>query len=426
MDCTVCCEPFNKRTRCLIECLFCNYKSCASCVKTYLLDSFHNPHCMNCRKEWSSSFLIKLSSFMRNEYRAKRELLLVEREKSFIPSMLSIAERERKNNFINVYINLVQDELYKLYQNGYTEKTLGSFRTEKKELKRTIRALYEQRSKLCFSTEEKKTFIMKCTISSCKGFLSTRYKCGLCGHSICPDCHVPLEKDHTCNSDTIATIKELKKTTKPCPSCQCPIYKIEGCDQMWCIQCHTAFSWRTGQVESGIIHNPHYLEYIKEKGHVPRNPNDIVCGGLPDYQILYQMIMSKQYGIDEISYIRNMYQSFVHLREYVIYQLPNNQEQVDNRSLLLQYILEQITEEQFKATLYVREQKRNRGLEERQILDAYLTIGEEAFRKLIVNALDIYEFINELEEIKVYSRIELDKMNINYQHKGYIHSNIII
>ena len=55
-----------------------------------------------------------------------------------------------------------------------------------------------------------------------------------------------------------------------------------------------------------------------------------------------------------------------------------------------------------------------------------LTIGEEAFRKLIVNAIDIYEFIHEIEEIKVYSRIELDKMNINYQHKGYIHSNIII
>ena len=40
--------------------------------------------------------------------------------------------------------------------------------------------------------------------------------------------------------------------------------------------------------------------------------------------------------------------------------------------------------------------------------------------------MDIYEFINELEQIKVYSKLELDKMNINYQHKGYIHSNIII
>ena len=418
-DCSVCCEPSNKTKRRLISCFFCSYSSCASCIKNYLLDSFHLPHCMNCRKEWSATFLAThLSGFMKSEYRKKRELLLLEREKALLPSLLGEAERMKRIKYVNQFIEQTQNELCLLYQ--HPPSVPLDYRMEKRELKRTIRSLYEDRDKLYVHPIERKSFFMKCTVSDCRGFLTTRYKCGLNGHLICPTCHTEIQNEHVCNPDTIATIQELKKSTKSCPSCHCPIYKTEGCDQMWCIQCHTAFSWKTGLIEKGIIHNPHYFEFMKERGNAIRNPMDIICGGLPDYLAIYDYIITNQVGQDEISYLRLLFESLAHLRGHVLMILPNPQEQINHQDILLSYLIEEYTESQLKATLYVREQKRNRGLEERQVVEAYVTIGEEAFRKLLQFHITIFEFIHEMEEMKQYSKIELEKMNHRYSHTGFI------
>ena len=49
---------------------------------------------------------------------------------------------------------------------------------------------------------------------------------------------------------------------------------------MWCINCKTAFSWSNGTIENGIVHNPHYFEYLRRtQGSVPRydNINNNIC-----------------------------------------------------------------------------------------------------------------------------------------------------
>ena len=76
----------------------------------------------------------------------------------------------------------------------------------------------------------------------------------------------------------------LAKDSKPCPKCQSLIFKINGCDQMWCTQCHTAFSWKTGKLEKNI-HNPHFYEWQRKNGGgaAPRNPGDFECGRELDF-----------------------------------------------------------------------------------------------------------------------------------------------
>ena len=76
---------------------------------------------------------------------------------------------------------------------------------------------------------------------------------------------------HVCNPDDVATFQALSQNTKPCPKCHVLIYKIDGCDQMWCTQCHVAFSWLQTR-----IHNPHYFEWMRQNNRViPRDPLDI-------------------------------------------------------------------------------------------------------------------------------------------------------
>jgi len=119
--------------------------------------------------------------------------------------------------------------------------------------------------------KERKAFIMKCQIDGCEGFLSQQYKCGLCSKYTCSNCYMPKEENHECNPDNVASTKMIKEETRPCPKCSTRIYKIDGCDQMWCTDCKTAFSWRTGNIVNGTIHNPHYYEYLRNtQGSVPR------------------------------------------------------------------------------------------------------------------------------------------------------------
>jgi hypothetical protein len=143
-----------------------------------------------------------------------------------------------------------------------------------------------------------------CPGEGCRGFLDDKWLCGVCDLSVCRHCHVGLGEDevveehhgaaagpgvpaegskmrlHICNPDQVATAKMLARDTKPCPKCKALISKIDGCDQMWCTQCQTPFSWITGQVEVGRVHNPHYYEWQRRNkgrsGALLGEPGDVM------------------------------------------------------------------------------------------------------------------------------------------------------
>lgn len=123
-------------------------------------------------------------------------------------------------------------------------------------------------------------YIFSCPVEDCLGKLGDDGKCGLCLRIFCCACmKEKIENTHECLQDDKDTINELRKTTRPCPKCNVLIYKIEGCDQMWCVRCHTTFSWKTGAISNGVVHNPHFFH---QRQNAMRTPGDIPCGGLPN------------------------------------------------------------------------------------------------------------------------------------------------
>jgi hypothetical protein len=90
----------------------------------------------------------------------------------------------------------------------------------------------------------------------------------------CPDCHelkgvARDDPGHTCDADKVATVRLLAHDSRNCPKCGVTITKLEGCDQMFCTACNTGFSWRTGKIADGPIHNPHYFAWLRTQGRDP-------------------------------------------------------------------------------------------------------------------------------------------------------------
>lgn len=117
---------------------------------------------------------------------------------------------------------------------------------------------------------KKKTSGYKCFKSGCNGVIDSNWKCMLCETYFCAKCgeekKAKFDIDHVCSEANIATFELIRSDSKPCPNCHEVIFRSEGCSQMWCTHCNTAFDWNTLKIINHKIHNPHYADYINAGG----------------------------------------------------------------------------------------------------------------------------------------------------------------
>lgn len=135
----------------------------------------------------------------------------------------------------------------------------------------------------------KERYTIPCPSNGCNALLEEGvWFCKVCGVGVCSNCLCAKTSTsaqaqantHMCKEDDVRSAKLVLESTKPCPKCAARIHKIEGCSQVWCVLCHTAFDYHTGEIDNGTIHNPHYYEYL-EKETMNRlverrcNPNEL-------------------------------------------------------------------------------------------------------------------------------------------------------
>ena len=417
-ECQCCFDSFNKSTRSKVVCPDdrCKYATCKECVRTYLLSTTETPHCMKCKTSWNERFLVSNlnATYINNDYKKHRKLLLLERQISMLPETMPALERAKR---IREY-EILHTEIQKSIQ---THKVQISLLNE--QLNKAYReAHYGQ-----VEEKEKQQFILPCPDDSCRGFLSTAYKCGVCNYYACPKCLVLTGKErtdqtHVCDEELVKTANLIRSSTKPCPKCGERIMKGPGCDQMWCVKCHTAFSWRTGKIDTGMVHNPHFTEYQRatNNGAAARNPNDIVCGGLPNNwwqirNILRDVLVGpkmqhtekecacsayakenytvekpshigekehnvceRQYHMDLISKFNELYQFMRHVNAYDLPRLRREIQQLnDSEQLRVNYLLNDITKEQMSMTLMKRDKKRRKTTETMHLYELLAAVGND-------------------------------------------------
>ena len=281
--CEVCLEDFTSSVRARVSCPQCNLAVCRTCVRRYLLNTTQQAHCMgpNCKCTWDREFLITntLRSFVNGDYKTHRSKLLLEQEKARLPETMPAVENYLKIDSMKKTIVVDNAKMQKILAEYHKIKT--KIATDKQNIKRFQRG--ESGKK-----EEKRVFKQKCGVEDCRGFLSSAWKCGLCATWTCPKCFDVLGKEkecgHECDPNNVESAKLIKKETRNCPSCAIPIFKIEGCDQMWCTQCHIAFSWKSGLRVNGVVHNPHFYQWQRAGGGAApiQTPGAQACGG---YQV---------------------------------------------------------------------------------------------------------------------------------------------
>lgn len=83
-------------------------------------------------------------------------------------------------------------------------------------------------------------------------------------------CNVPNDND----KDTERFIKE---TSKSCPGCFITVYKVDGCNDMFCTVCDTHFHWDTLEINDKKAHNPDHIAKISNmaKTKALKDINDI-------------------------------------------------------------------------------------------------------------------------------------------------------
>lgn len=451
MNCEVCCETFNKSTHSPVNCPYCSFKSCTTCTERYLCETTEDSHCMSCRKAWSREILVLnfTQKFVSKTYKARRENLLFEREKSLMPATLPYVEINKKIRKILHEVSHLKVERDKIYRNWSIlanqdpavvaiQKNLSSEFEAEIEIHRQVVDVNKEHSSINIEIShlewtqvrlsermlgthidhERRQFVRACPWENCRGFLSTAWKCGVCENWTCPECHEVKgkEKDaeHVCDPNNVATARLLAKDSRNCPKCASLIFKINGCDQMYCTQCHTAFSWRTGRTETGTIHNPHYYDYMRAHGTLPRNPGDFQCGGLPDWRLVRALMVitlaSRNREIDII--ITNAHRLWGHVQHVLIPRYITHQDR-DNRDLRINFMLWDISEEEFKKKIQQREKARHRKTDIRQVLEMFSTVIVDLFQTMMHdNQVDA--MYNSLMELRIHVNKTLVQVSKRY------------
>jgi hypothetical protein len=414
------------------------------------------------------------ASFVDKEYNAHRKQQLLSLEKSLLPQAQLIveAEKRRKEEREELYKEILRLEERKNVLRKAVEERAKDLLQQIDAIDKEIARAHsgKEGTKPADKKMPEKKFIRKCPAGDCKGFLSTRWVCGMCGARVCSKCGVvkyigklsdesdvdalsapsstptpssstssstadpssPSEQSqavekkadksgHICNPDNVASMALIHSETRSCPSCAASIFRIVGCDQMWCTNCNTAFNWKTLKIiPNEQVHNPHYFQWLAKNPNAPhREHDDVGCGGIPDMSRIAQLGKKDKGYLYAIGFARLL----MHINDIEIGILNHTDEDAP-MNLRVAFLTGKINEVRWGSLLATgarREEYKHSAL---QILNMLLNAGSDLLRnfKMQHDASDVPALNVTLESIYnlvAYVNEEFGKLSRLFKRKPF-------
>lgn len=411
MECSICCSEITKKNP-VLKCNHCDINACHACNKKYICESSDDPHCMNCKTGFTQYFLREnfTKTFMDKEYKVSRSNILYDREKALMPKTQ----------------NDVEDFIHK----RQIKEDLNILKKQRREMLKSLRDINDKMYSLELGLRSRgstqKVYTLKCQSEGCRGFVEENIPCKLCNKKTCTKCNEIMEENHECKEENIETMKLLKQDSKPCPGCGITISKIVGCSQMWCTNCHTTFSFSTGEKVSGAIHNPHYYEFLRNNNGnrlLQRNPQDVPCGGLPNIRLFLQALRQRKVNDNDIKNITTIHSRISHIIHIELPRIPTNayNENTYKKERIL-YMINEKTEREIKSMIFRSEKDKVIDKEFGEILTMITHTSSELMEKLHHDLrenlhYDIKEFYTILENLRKYANTNFEKVGNCFNRK---------
>lgn len=291
---------------------------------------------------------------------------------------------------------------------------------------------------------KKSVFHHPCPTLACRGFLKldeeqgtsrNTVSCAICEGTFCKKCvnHLTDEEEHTCDEDTLASVQAIRKQCRSCPQCKTPIYRIDGCSQMWCTQCRVTFNWNTGEVDDSGTHNPHFFDWLhqlspEEREQHRRTQQDMVLGivrpgaarggpcdiPLPRPMELREEALTKKKA--DFTKLMELYRKISHYTFLLITEPRDVEQESTRRTYRVRYMLGEINETYWMQLVAAAKKKAAKQRDERALLELWTTTGKE----MIVDAVrqpTCFDLLPRLRNLEKYIHEEFQTIGKLYRTK---------
>jgi len=146
------------------------------------------------------------------------------------------------------------------------------------------------------------------------------------------------------------------------------------------------FDYRTGRLETGFFHNPHYFEALEAGTIARRNDNHNQNGcDFNDYDFIDYIQWIESHGTSCMG-IQNILGLLRHIDQIMLPKyLPNTIDQ-ECREMRVRYLLNELSEEHWMKRLKVLEKRREKNKEIYQLMELFKDVGND----VTINIMEIY------------------------------------
>lgn len=376
--CGTCLERFcNARKQ--VTCPSCSHGVCTKCVRQYMTIKGALV-CTLCNAQWNNDHVMDIlpKAFVQNDYKQLRQNVLFEREMQLMPETQQVAKAELARRQILQKITASRKEKKRLLD--MVAKVTSDILSLEQEFTHYSTIVSGE------ITTVPNTSCGKCPEHGCQGYLSVHDKndaddtillCGMCHTKVCKACMEVQIDGHKCSDTSVRSVSCIRSECRPCPKCAVMVYKTEGCDQMWCTLCHTAFSWKSGRQDNGPVHNPHWYEWHANV-QAPIDVPDADFDNDPIVPSLFSIPFACRY----VTWVPCVHRLLMHLIMHTLPRFMVEYSRTDNIDLRVSFLLNEIDETRMKRLLQQREKRREKETLIREIISSFVCMASDLLRRL--------------------------------------------